>query len=159
MSPWSVCEKDLKTQKWSQVRRITRKVKNGGKDCPDKTLKRGCKPNTFLATGYYTEPEFLPKSENCGLDDFLCKTKSHNKVVICYWRTWSPDFTEGSIGDQEMCTHLVYSYVGIDSQSDTILLQTWIKFDFKKTAYRIYLKDKYPHVKVILMLTQFMMPT
>ena len=155
MSLWSECEKDKKTQKWMQTRRITRRAKKGGKDCPDKTKERSCKPPTFLITGYYIEPEFLPKNEECGLDDYVCKTKSHNKVVSCYWRTFSADFTEELIGDQDLCTHLVYSFAGIDSENDGILLQSWIRFDFKNTAYRRYLKETYPDLKVMIIFTPF----
>ena len=51
---------------------------------------------------------------------------SHDKVVICYWGTWA-NYRPGrgkfvaSDVDGNLCTHLIYSFAGLDPDSLTIM--------------------------------------
>ncbi len=56
----------------------------------------------------------------------------HDKKVVCYWGTWAnyrPNngkFTPESI-DASLCTHLIYSFVGLDADTSTIKsLDPWM---------------------------------
>ena len=58
--------------------------------------------------------------------------EGHDKKVVCYWGTWAnyrPNggkFTPESI-DASLCTHLIYSFVGLDSDTNTIKsLDPWM---------------------------------
>jgi len=82
----------------------------------------------------------------------------HSKVVVCYWGTWANyrpsngKFTPEDV-DPSLCTHLIYSFVGLDEVSSTIKsLDTWMDLEenyalggFRKTTD---LKLRYPHLKV-----------
>jgi len=52
-------------------------------------------------------------------------TSGHTKQVVCYWGTWAnyrPDngkFTPESV-EGALCTHLIYSFVGLDADTSTI---------------------------------------
>merc|ERR1719357_1408779 len=84
----------------------------------------------------------------------------HNKKVVCYWGTWAnyrPDggkFTPEQV-DPELCTHLVYSFAGLDLVNSAIKsLDTWMDLEdnyglggFTKATN---LKMNYPHLKVTL---------
>jgi len=84
----------------------------------------------------------------------------HNKKVVCYWGTWAnyrPDggkFTPEHI-DPTLCTHLIYSFAGLDSGNWTIKsLDPWMDLEdnyglagFKKATD---LKFTHPHLKVTL---------
>jgi len=84
----------------------------------------------------------------------------HNKKVVCYWGTWAnyrPDggkFTPDHI-DATLCTHLIYSFAGLDSGNWTLKsLDPWMDLEdsyglagFKKATS---LKYKHPHLKVSL---------
>jgi len=84
----------------------------------------------------------------------------HNKKVVCYWGTWAnyrPDggkFTPDQV-DPNLCTHLVYSFAGLDLVNSAIKsLDTWMDLEenyglggFTKATN---LKVKYPHLKVNL---------
>lgn len=85
-------------------------------------------------------------------------TRGHNKKVVCYWGTWAnyrPNdgkFTPESI-DPSLCTHLIYSFVGLDSDTSAIKsLDPWMDLEdnyglagFKKATD---LKYAYPNLKV-----------
>ena len=56
----------------------------------------------------------------------------HSKKVVCYWGTWAnyrPNngkFTPDSV-DASLCTHLIYSFVGLDADTSTIKsLDPWM---------------------------------
>jgi len=56
----------------------------------------------------------------------------HDKKVVCYWGTWAnyrPNngkFTPESI-DASLCTHLIYSFVGLDADTSAIKsLDPWM---------------------------------
>ena len=56
----------------------------------------------------------------------------HDKKVVCYWGTWAnyrPNngkFTPESI-DASLCTHLIYSFVGLDADTASIKsLDPWM---------------------------------
>ena len=58
--------------------------------------------------------------------------QGHDKKVVCYWGTWAnyrPNdgkFTPESI-DPSLCTHLIYSFVGLDADTNTIKsLDPWM---------------------------------
>lgn len=84
----------------------------------------------------------------------------HNQKVVCYWGTWAnyrPDggkFTADHV-DATLCTHLIYSFAGLDSGNWTIKsLDPWMDLEdeyglagFKKATS---LKHKHPHLKVTL---------
>jgi len=84
----------------------------------------------------------------------------HNKKVVCYWGTWAnyrPEggkFTPEDI-DATLCTHLIYSFAGLDSGNWSIKsLDPWMDLEdnyglggFKKATA---LKITHPHLKVTL---------
>merc|ERR1712088_664882 len=85
---------------------------------------------------------------------------SHDKKVVCYWGTWAnyrPEggkFTPDHV-DATLCTHLIYSFAGLDSGNWTMKsLDPWMDLEddyglagFKKATS---LKYKHPHLKVSL---------
>lgn len=85
---------------------------------------------------------------------------SHNKKVVCYWGTWanyrpeSGKFTPEHV-DPTLCTHLIYSFAGLDTNTWTIKsLDAWMDLEddyglagFKKATD---LKRSHPHLKVTL---------
>jgi len=85
---------------------------------------------------------------------------SHDKVVVCYLSTWAvyrPSRGSYSIDnfDPNLCTHVVYAFSGLDSQTDTIKsLDPWqdLKDDYGKGGYEhlTSLKKTHPHLKVTL---------
>lgn len=84
----------------------------------------------------------------------------HTQQVVCYWGTWAnyrPEggkFTPDHV-DPTLCTHLIYSFAGLDSGNWTIKsLDPWMDLEdnyglagFKKATS---LKYKHPHLKVSL---------
>ena len=86
--------------------------------------------------------------------------KDQNKMVVCYWGTWANyrpkdgKFTPKDV-DPLLCTHLIYSFVGLDETSSTIKsLDTWMDLEenyalggFRKATD---LKLSYPHLKETL---------
>ena len=82
----------------------------------------------------------------------------HSKVVVCYWGSWANyrpsngKFTPEDV-DPSLCTHLIYSFVGLDNVSSSIKsLETWMDLQenyglggFRKTTD---LKLRYPHLKM-----------
>ena len=84
--------------------------------------------------------------------------KSHNKRVVCYWGTWANyrpkdgKFTPEDI-DPSLCTNLIYSFAGLDSENDAIKpLDPWMDLEegYGLQGYRkaTDLKYAYPHLKV-----------
>ncbi len=92
--------------------------------------------------------------------DTTYTAKSHDKVVVCYWGTWANyrpkggKFTPEDI-DPSLCTHLIYSFAGLDGDTDEIKsLDPWMDLEdnyalqgFRKATD---LKYAYPHLKVTL---------
>jgi len=90
--------------------------------------------------------------------DKMFTVLGHNKMVVCYWGTWAnyrPDggkFTPEHI-DPTLCTHLIYSFAGLDSTNWTIKsLDSWMDLEdnfglagFKKATS---MKLANPHLKV-----------
>lgn len=83
---------------------------------------------------------------------------THGKVVVCYIATWAVYRTgEGKfeLGNLEpsLCTHLVYSFAGLDETTNSIKsLDPWqdLEKDYGKGGYKrlVSLKQRYPHLKV-----------
>ena len=84
--------------------------------------------------------------------------KGHEKVVVCYWGTWANyrpkdgKFTPEDI-DATLCTHLIYSFAGLDAETDAIKpLDPWMDLEegYALSGYRkaTDLKYVYPHLKV-----------
>lgn len=84
----------------------------------------------------------------------------HGKVVVCYvasWATYRPDAGKYDIGDLEpsLCTHLVYSFAGLDESTNTIkVMDPWqdIEKNNGQVGYKgfVGLKQRYPHLKVTI---------
>lgn len=85
---------------------------------------------------------------------------SHNKKVVCYWGTWANyrpsvgKFTPDLI-DPTLCTHLIYSFAGLDSFNWTMKsLDPWMDLedDYGLAGFRkaTDLKKTHPHLKVTL---------
>jgi len=83
---------------------------------------------------------------------------SHNKKVVCYWGTWANyrpsvgKFTPDLI-DPTLCTHLIYSFAGLDSFNWTMKsLDPWMDLedDYGLAGFRkaTDLKKTHPHLKV-----------
>ena len=53
------------------------------------------------------------------------RVSNHEKVVICYWGTWANwrlnqgKFVTSNV-DGNLCTHLIYSFAGLDTNSWSI---------------------------------------
>ncbi|KAJ8707114.1 hypothetical protein PYW08_011248 [Mythimna loreyi] len=84
----------------------------------------------------------------------------HDKKVVCYvasWAVYRPDPGKFTLEDLEpaLCTHLVYSFAGLNETTNTIKsLDPWqdLETDYGKAGYKriVNLKKKYPHLKVTL---------
>ena len=84
----------------------------------------------------------------------------HEKMVICYWGTWANyrpvegKFTPESV-DGSLCTHLIYSFAGLDTAKWSIKsLDTWMDLakdyglaGFKKATE---LRNRWKHLKVMI---------
>lgn len=97
-------------------------------------------------------------SEKRSLSGLETTVKGHNKVVVCYWGTWANyrpadgKFTPEDV-DASLCTHLIYSFAGLDSENDVIKpLDPWMDLEegYGLQGYRqaTDLKYAYPHLKV-----------
>jgi len=86
--------------------------------------------------------------------------KGHDKVVVCYWGTWANyrpkegKFTPEDV-DPSLCTHLIYSFAGLDSDNNVIKpLDPWMDLEegYGLQGYRkaTDLKYAYPHLKVTI---------
>ena len=84
--------------------------------------------------------------------------KGHDKRVVCYWGTWANyrpkdgKFTPEDI-DPSLCTNLIYSFAGLDTETDSIKpLDKWMDLEegYGLQGYRkaTDLKYAYPHLKV-----------
>ncbi|KAL0810926.1 hypothetical protein ABMA28_010224 [Loxostege sticticalis] len=84
---------------------------------------------------------------------------STDKVVVCYYGTWATyrwgvgKFDVDHV-DPHLCTHLVYSFIGINAQGTAVSLDpdldlgdNWRKDNFRKFTS---LKNKNPNLKTIL---------
>ena len=72
------------------------------------------------------------------LANFKESAVSHDKVVVCYWGSWSNyrpglgKFNHQDV-DASLCTHLVYSFAGIDQNTSTIKsLDEWMDLVIKQ---------------------------
>ncbi|CAH2238011.1 jg10334 [Pararge aegeria aegeria] len=84
----------------------------------------------------------------------------HGRVVVCYVGTWAvyrPSAGKFDLADIEpsLCTHLVYSFAGLDESTHSIKsLDAWqdLEKDYGKAGYKrlVSLKDRYPHLKVTI---------
>ncbi|CAF4833625.1 unnamed protein product [Pieris macdunnoughi] len=84
----------------------------------------------------------------------------HGKVVVCYVASWAAYRTgagkfEQSDLEPSLCTHLVYSFAGLDEHGHSIKsLDPWqdLEKDYGKAGYKrmVALKERYPHLKVTL---------
>ncbi|XP_034838643.1 probable chitinase 2 [Maniola hyperantus] len=84
----------------------------------------------------------------------------HDKVVVCYVATWAvyrPGAGKYDLADIEpsLCTHLVYSFAGLDESTSSIKsLDPWqdLEKDYGKAGYKrlVSLKERYPHLKVTI---------
>nr|QIJ96694.1 chitinase 2a [Glyphodes pyloalis] len=84
----------------------------------------------------------------------------HDKAVVCYvasWAAYRPGSGAFVIEDLEpgLCTHLVYSFAGLDTEKGTIKsLDPWqdLEVDYGKGGYKriVNLKKRYPHLKVTI---------
>ena len=61
--------------------------------------------------------------------------KDHEKVVMCYWGTWANyrpkegKFVTDNV-DGSLCTHLIYSFAGLDSSKWAIkTLDAWLDLE------------------------------
>ena len=91
----------------------------------------------YSSSKMYNSLSFLILTGVCLAIDTIKPTfeetaQSHNKVVVCYWGTWSNyrpslgKFTPSDI-DASLCTHLVYSFAGIDPNTSMIKsLDEWM---------------------------------
>ena len=84
----------------------------------------------------------------------------HEKMVVCYWGTWA-NYRPGqgkfvaSDVDGSLCTHLIYSFAGLDTSTWSIkTLDAWLDLEdnyglrgFKKATD---LKISNPHLKVMI---------
>jgi len=84
----------------------------------------------------------------------------HKKMVVCYWGTWANYRPEGGKFtpehvDPTLCTHLIYSFAGLDTHNWTIKsLDPWMDLEdnyglagFKKATN---MKKTHSHLKVTL---------
>ncbi|XP_068622318.1 probable chitinase 2 [Battus philenor] len=84
----------------------------------------------------------------------------HGKVVVCYigtWATYRPKDGQFDISHLEpsLCTHIVYSFAGLDETTMGIKsLDSWndIEKDNGNFGYKgiVALKSRYPHLKVTI---------
>ncbi|XP_013185489.1 probable chitinase 2 [Amyelois transitella] len=82
----------------------------------------------------------------------------HGKAVVCYVATWAA-YRKGA-GQFEvdnlnpsLCTHLVYTFAGLDDKLNTIKsLDEWMDFQRNSGAVNkiLALKERYPHLKVTI---------
>lgn len=85
---------------------------------------------------------------------------NHGKVVVCYVATWAVYRPEGGKFpldslDPALCTHLVYSFAGLNETSSSIRsLDPWqdLEDNYGKGGYKkiVGFKSRYPHLKVTI---------
>ncbi|GJQ78433.1 hypothetical protein Trydic_g11554 [Trypoxylus dichotomus] len=82
----------------------------------------------------------------------------HGKVVACYWSTWSiyrPGRGKFQLEDVNptLCTHLIFAFTLLDDKDSSIkTIGTWtdLTLDSAKRNNVSKLKEKYPHLKVLV---------
>ena len=63
--------------------------------------------------------------------------------VVCYWGTWSTyrwgngKFTVDNI-DPNLCTHLIYGFVGLQADGSVRLLDSYLDVDASKTLFQFF---------------------
>lgn len=97
---------------------------------------------------------------NLVVGDKFSTVAGHSKKVVCYWGTWANyrpkegKFTPESV-DGTLCTHLIYSFAGLDAATSRIKsLDGWMDLekDYGLAGFRkaTDLKKKYQHLKVMI---------
>ncbi|XP_053620320.1 probable chitinase 2 [Plodia interpunctella] len=89
----------------------------------------------------------------------LCGTffVGSEKVVVCYYGTWATyrqglgKFAVDNV-NTELCSHVVYSFVGIDNQGTIVSLDPYLDLDTGNGNFRKFtkLKEENPNLKTIL---------
>jgi len=75
-------------------------------------------------------------------------------IVNCYWGTWA-NYRSGngkfdvSNIDANLCTHLSYSFFGINDNGDIQSLDTWLDYDLGFISKAVGLKHQNPKLKVL----------
>ena len=114
----------------------------------------------ILTLGLVTATEVQNSSTSTTTEKEPALVTSHDKVVICYWGTWA-NYRPGrgkfvaSDVDGNLCTHLIYSFAGLDTGTWSIkTLDAWLDLEdnyglkgFKKATD---LRTSYPHLKVMI---------
>ncbi|XP_073964913.1 probable chitinase 2 isoform X1 [Choristoneura fumiferana] len=103
---------------------------------------------------------FIAAAMTAVLDGQTLGGPMHGKVVVCYiasWATYRPEAGKYDIGDLEpsLCTHLVYSFAGLDEANMSIKsLDPWqdLEKNNGQVGYKgfVGLKQRYPHLKVTI---------
>ncbi|XP_069678399.1 chitinase-3-like protein 1 [Periplaneta americana] len=75
--------------------------------------------------------------------------------IVCYWGSWSIYRPGDGIFDVEdidpnLCTHIVYTFVGIDTQGGVVLLDTWNDIDLGAIKRFNALREKNPALKTMV---------
>ncbi|KAH8300035.1 hypothetical protein KR044_008773 [Drosophila immigrans] len=76
------------------------------------------------------------------------------RIVNCYWGTWA-NYRSGngkfdvSNIDANLCTHLSYSFFGINDNGDIKSLDTWLDYDLGFINQAVGLKHQNPNLKVL----------
>ncbi|CAK1593263.1 unnamed protein product [Parnassius mnemosyne] len=83
---------------------------------------------------------------------------THGKVVMCYiasWATYRPGAGEFDLIDlnPELCTHIVYTFTGLDENTLTIKsIDSALEKGYSNAGYKslVALKEKFPHLKIFI---------
>ncbi|XP_004933352.3 probable chitinase 2 [Bombyx mori] len=94
------------------------------------------------------------------LDGQILGGPMHGKAVVCYvasWAAYRPNDGQFTLDNLQpaLCTHLVYSFAGLNETTFTIKsLDPWqdLEKDYGKAGYKriVALKERYPHLKVTI---------
>ena len=102
----------------------------------------------------------LAEDKTDSMSTYEYTTDGHGKRVVCYWGTWANyrngegKFTPEDV-DASLCTNLIYSFAGLDSETSTIKsLDPWMDLedDYGLAGFRkaTDLKYAHPNLKVTL---------